>query len=50
VTPVLELPTTGAVKDMIQHGRVATDIDGVVVQNGLTTTQTNGKMATGEEV
>lgn len=49
VTPVLELPTT-SVKDMINNNQVAAEVEGVVVQNGLTTTQTHSKAATGEEV
>ena len=35
---------------MITNNQVATEIEGVVVQNGLTTTQTHSKAATGEEV
>lgn len=37
--------------DMINNNRVATEVGGgVMVQNGLTTTQTHTKAATGEEV
>lgn len=35
---------------MIASGQVQTSVNGVVVQNGLATTQTNTKAATGEEV
>lgn len=35
---------------MIASGQVQTSLNGVVVQNGLATTQTNNKAATGEEV
>lgn len=35
---------------MIASGSVETSLNGVVVQNGLATTQTNNKAATGEEV
>lgn len=51
ITPVLELPTTSGVTEMINNNHVATELgDGVLVQNGLTTTQTHTKAATGEEV
>lgn len=35
---------------MIASGQVQTSLNGVVVQNGLATNQTNNKAATGEEV
>lgn len=35
---------------MIALGQVQTSLNGVVVKNGLATTQTNNKAATGEEV
>ncbi|XP_014677041.1 PREDICTED: UDP-N-acetylglucosamine--peptide N-acetylglucosaminyltransferase 110 kDa subunit-like isoform X2 [Priapulus caudatus] len=47
---VIELPTTTAVETMLQTGQAHTSINGVVVQNGLMTNQTNSKTATGEEV
>lgn len=47
---VAELPTTTAIENMIASGQVQTSVNGVVVQNGLATTQTNNKAATGEEV
>uniref|UniRef100_A0A914X6Z0 protein O-GlcNAc transferase n=1 Tax=Plectus sambesii TaxID=2011161 RepID=A0A914X6Z0_9BILA len=51
VMPVLEMPTTEAVKQMIGSGQIAVSMDGVPVQNGLTTlNQTHIKAATGEEV
>jgi len=51
VTPVIELPTTTAMQEMLTNNHVATELgEGVLVQNGLTTTQTHTKAATGEEV
>ena len=51
ITPIIELPTTSGVNEMINNNHVATEVgDGVLVQNGLTTTQTHTKAATGEEV
>lgn len=47
---VAELPTTTPIEKMIQTGSIETSLNGVVVQNGLVTTQTNNKAATGEEV
>uniref|UniRef100_A0A182PJX4 protein O-GlcNAc transferase n=1 Tax=Anopheles epiroticus TaxID=199890 RepID=A0A182PJX4_9DIPT len=47
---VAELPTTTPIETMIASGQVQTSLNGVVVQNGLATTQTNNKAATGEEV
>lgn len=35
---------------MIQSGQIQTTVNGMVVQNGLATTQMNNKAATGEEV
>jgi len=43
------LPTTQAVQAMITNGHVQTSVNGIVVQNGLATTQMNNKAATGEE-
>lgn len=39
-----------AIETMIGSGQVQTSVNGVVVQNGLATNQTNTKAATGEEV
>ncbi|GMS89216.1 hypothetical protein PENTCL1PPCAC_11391, partial [Pristionchus entomophagus] len=51
VVPVVEVPTTEGVKQMIVNGQVATSLgDGVNVQNGLAQFQTHTKAATGEEV
>eukprot|EP00099_Drosophila_melanogaster_P014829 NP_523620.1 super sex combs, isoform B [Drosophila melanogaster] len=47
---VAELPNTTQIVSMIATGQVQTSLNGVVVQNGLATTQTNNKAATGEEV
>ncbi|XP_060534592.1 UDP-N-acetylglucosamine--peptide N-acetylglucosaminyltransferase 110 kDa subunit isoform X2 [Cylas formicarius] len=47
---VAELPTTTPIENMIASGQVQTSLNGVLVQNGLATTQTNNKAATGEEV
>jgi protein O-GlcNAc transferase len=49
-TPVIELPTTTAVDQMVRAGQSHAQVNGVLVQNGLTTNQTNNKAATGEEV
>lgn len=48
---VAELPTTTPIETMIANHQIQTSIlNGVVLQNGLTTTQINNKAATGEEV
>lgn len=47
---VAELPTTTPIETMIASGQMQTSVNGVVLQNGLATTQTNTKAATGEEV
>ncbi|XP_063239909.1 UDP-N-acetylglucosamine--peptide N-acetylglucosaminyltransferase 110 kDa subunit isoform X2 [Bacillus rossius redtenbacheri] len=47
---VAELPTTTPIETMIASGQIQTSVNGVVVQNGLATNQTNNKAATGEEV
>lgn len=47
---VAELPSTTQIVSMIASGQVQTSLNGVLVQNGLATTQTNNKAATGEEV
>lgn len=45
---IAELPTTTPIENMIASGQIQTSLNGVVVQNGLATTQTNNKAATGE--
>uniref|UniRef100_A0A0A9Z4Y3 UDP-N-acetylglucosamine--peptide N-acetylglucosaminyltransferase 110 kDa subunit n=2 Tax=Lygus hesperus TaxID=30085 RepID=A0A0A9Z4Y3_LYGHE len=47
---VAQLPTTTPIENMIASGQIQTSLNGVVVQNGLATNQTNNKAATGEEV
>ncbi|XP_073976019.1 O-linked N-acetylglucosamine (GlcNAc) transferase sxc isoform X1 [Rhodnius prolixus] len=47
---VAQLPTTTPIETMIASGQIQTSVNGVVVQNGLATNQTNNKAATGEEV
>ncbi|XP_039968249.1 UDP-N-acetylglucosamine--peptide N-acetylglucosaminyltransferase 110 kDa subunit-like [Bactrocera tryoni] len=47
---VAELPSTTQIVSMIASGQVQTSLNGILVQNGLATTQTNNKAATGEEV
>jgi protein O-GlcNAc transferase len=47
---VAELPTTTVIENMIASGQIQTSLNGIVLQNGLATTQTNNKAATGEEV
>lgn len=47
---VAELPTTTPIETMIANHQIQTSVNGVVLQNGLTTTQINNKAATGEEV
>ncbi|XP_039287268.1 UDP-N-acetylglucosamine--peptide N-acetylglucosaminyltransferase 110 kDa subunit [Nilaparvata lugens] len=47
---VAELPTTTPIETMIASGQMQTSVNGIVVQNGLATNQTNNKAATGEEV
>lgn len=47
---VAQLPTMDPIETMIGSGQVQTSVNGVVVQNGLATTQANTKAATGEEV
>ena len=41
VTPIVELAVTSNVQNMISTGQAQTCINGVVVQNGLTTQQVN---------
>lgn len=47
---VAELPTTTPIETMIASGQCQMSVNGVVVQNGMATTQVNTKTATGEEV
>merc|ERR1719391_530212 len=47
---VAQLPTTQAIDNMIQNGQVQTSVNGVTIQNGLTTSLVSAKAATGEEV
>lgn len=47
---VAQLPTTKAIDSMIQNGQVQTSVNGVTIQNGLTTSLVSAKAATGEEV
>lgn len=47
VKTVVELPTTQMVQAMISNGHLQTSVNGLVVQNGLATTQINNKAATG---
>src|SRR5699024_9931742 len=41
VKTVVELPTTQMVQAMISNGHIQTSVNGLVVQNGLATTQIN---------
>jgi protein O-GlcNAc transferase len=51
VMPVLEVPTTAPVETMVSSGQIQASVEGVPVQNGLTTlNSTHVKAATGEEV
>ncbi|CAE1308339.1 OGT [Acanthosepion pharaonis] len=46
----IDSPVTTVMQSMIKTGIASTCINGVIVQNGLTSNQTNNKAATGEEV
>ncbi|PAV88559.1 hypothetical protein WR25_21848 [Diploscapter pachys] len=51
VVPIVEVPTTEPLKQMIGSGMVVTSVvEGVPIQNGLTQSQVHHKAATGEEV
>ncbi|XP_064607672.1 UDP-N-acetylglucosamine--peptide N-acetylglucosaminyltransferase 110 kDa subunit-like [Liolophura sinensis] len=50
VTSVVTLPDNGTIQAMAQSAQTQANVNGVVLQNGLTTNQTNNKAATGEEV
>merc|ERR1712141_686955 len=45
---VAQIPTTKAIDNMIQNGQVQTSVNGVTIQNGLTTSLVSAKAATGE--
>lgn len=47
---VAELPTTSAIESMIMNGQLQTLVNGLTVQNGVTTNLVSAKTATGEEV
>lgn len=47
---VAQLPTTKDIDNMIQNGQVQTSVNGLTIQNGLTTNLISAKTATGEEV
>lgn len=49
VKTVAQFPTTLPVQAMISQGQIQTSVNGVVVQNGLATTQMNNRASTGEE-
>ena len=46
---VAQLPTTQAIDNMIQSGQVQTSVNGITIQNGLTTSLISAKAATGTE-
>ncbi|KAG0718523.1 UDP-N-acetylglucosamine--peptide N-acetylglucosaminyltransferase subunit [Chionoecetes opilio] len=46
---VAQLSSTAPIESMIQSGQAQATVNGLVVQNGLATTQLNTKAATGEE-
>ena len=45
---VAQLPTTKDIDNMIQNGQVQTSVNGLTIQNGLTTNLVSAKTATGE--
>jgi len=47
---IAQLPTTQPIDSMIQNGQVLTSVNGLTLQNGLTTNLVSAKAATGEEV
>ncbi|XP_032792888.1 UDP-N-acetylglucosamine--peptide N-acetylglucosaminyltransferase 110 kDa subunit isoform X3 [Daphnia magna] len=47
---VAQLTTMDPIETMIGSGQIQTSVNGVVVQNGLATNQSNTRAATGEEV
>uniref|UniRef100_A0A915K9Y8 O-GlcNAc transferase C-terminal domain-containing protein n=1 Tax=Romanomermis culicivorax TaxID=13658 RepID=A0A915K9Y8_ROMCU len=51
ILPVIEVPTTAPVETMLSNNQFQAQVQGVAVQNGLSTlNQTHTKAATGEEV
>lgn len=47
---IAQLPTTQPIDSMILTGQVQTSVNGLTIQNGLTTNLVSAKTATGEEV
>ncbi|XP_043208821.1 UDP-N-acetylglucosamine--peptide N-acetylglucosaminyltransferase 110 kDa subunit-like isoform X2 [Amphibalanus amphitrite] len=47
---VAQLPSTTGIETMIQSGQLQTQVNGLTIQNGLATPQTEPKAASGEEV
>ncbi len=47
---IAQLPSTQPIDSMIQNGQVQTSVNGLTLQNGLTTNLVSAKAATGEEV
>ena len=47
---IAQLPTTQPIDHMIMNGQVQTSVNGLTIQNGLTTNLVSAKAATGEEV
>merc|ERR1712045_1110612 len=47
---IAQLPSTQPIDSMIKGGQVQTSVNGLTIQNGLTTNLVNAKAATGEEV
>lgn len=47
---IAQLPTTQPIDNMIMTGQVQTSVNGLTIQNGLTTNLVSAKTATGEEV
>ena len=47
---IAQLPTTQPIDSMIRNGQVQTSVNGLTIQNGLTTNLVSAKAATGEEV
>ena len=47
---VAHLPTTQPIDNMIQSGQIQTSVNGLTLQNGVTTNLLSAKTATGEEV
>ena len=47
---IANLPSTTLIDNMISTGGVQTSVNGLTIQNGLTTNLVSSKSATGEEV